>query len=107
MKDIKDIINEARHDYDNDQYVIIHAIPGKNSEVYSYVKWVKLSQINDEKFLCKALFNTPWEDRDDWMESDSKDIIKQVKKRGDKEAIVYQGDAGFIVIFKANLATYL
>ena len=103
MKNLTEIISEARQDYDNDQYVIIHAIPGENSDV----KWVKLSQINDEKFLCKALFSTPWKDRDDWMEEDCKDIIEKVKKRGDKEAIVYQGDAGFIVIFKANLATYL
>ena len=103
MKDIKDIINETKHNYKEDQYVIIHSIAGEKSSD----TWVKLSQINDEKFLCKTLFNTSWEDRDEWMEEDTKDIIKSVKERGDKEPLVYQGDAGFIVIFKANLSKYL
>ena len=104
MKNLTEIINESNQKkYRDDLYVIVHSIAGEESYHDSF----RLSQINDEKFLCKALFNTPWKDRDDWMDLDSKDIIEQVKKRGDKEAIVYQGDAGFIVIFKANLATYL
>lgn len=103
MKNLTEIINEANQNYKDDQYIIIHSIAGEESDH----RWVKLSQINDEKFLCKTLFNTPWKDRDDWMEEDTKEIIEEVKKRGDKEAILYQGDAGFIVIFKANLAKYL
>lgn len=103
MKNLTEIINEANvPQWKNDQYLIIGAIDGEKSDINDYVSF---KDITNPKWLIPVLFGEDNEEyQDDWMKEYADEIIEKIKKEKDNKdfSLCYQGDSGYIVIFKGT-----
>ncbi len=103
MKNLTEIISEANvPEWHDNQYLIVGAFVGEKPHINDYVSY---KDITNAKWLIPVLFGEDNEDQqDDWMKEYADEIIEKIQKEKDNKdfSLCYQGDGGYIMIFKGT-----
>ena len=77
-------------------YTVVHTVEGEPSNtMYQVTK----GQLTDPAWISQNIFNIPL----DWQPYISKSISTAIKVNPDKKMFIFEGDAGYIFIFKTSL----